>query len=130
MKEQKERRHKDAGFTLVEILLVVVIIGILAAVGGPKLIGWLSVANEQAAAAGVANIKTAITSYQMLNKGKLPNSLQELTTTAAGKPPPLEDKQLNDPWGNAYQYTKDGSGGYTIVSAGEDGQFGTADDVK
>lgn len=131
-KQNDEIARKDAGFTLIEILLVVVIIGILAAVAVPRLGGRVGQSQIAAARAGVGAISTAIDLYETDN-GKLPESLQNLITKGSepnwNGPYIRKAEGLKDPWGVEYQFTKQGNV-YTVASAGPDGSFGSADDVK
>ena len=129
---QKEKRGGDEGFTLIEILLVVVIIGILAAVAVPRLGGRVGQSQISAAKAGVGAIGTAIDLYETDN-GKLPETLQNLITKGSepnwNGPYLRKVEGLKDPWGTEYQYTKQGNV-YTVASAGPDLNFGSGDDVK
>ena len=111
MKEQnKQIQRRDAGFTLIEILLVVVIIGILAAVAVPRLGGRVAQAQTSAAKASVGAIGTAIDLYETDN-GKLPESLQNLITKGSepnwNGPYLKKAETLKDPWGQEFQYTRD-----------------------
>lgn len=130
--KHNDLQRRDAGFTLIEILLVVVIIGILAAVAVPRLGGRVEQSRIAAARASAGAISTAIDLYETDN-GRLPDSLQNLVTKgseANWQGPYLRKvESLKDPWGNDFQYTKQGNV-YVVVSAGPDGSFGTGDDVK
>ncbi len=122
----------NQGFTLIEILLVVVIIGILAAVVVPNLGGKVGQAQSNAAKASVQAIVMAVDLYE-LDNGKYPDSLQNLINKGSEinwNGPYLKKSEIpKDPWGNEFQYTKQGSS-YTITSAGPDGSFGSGDDIS
>ncbi len=112
------------GFTLIELILVTVIIGILAGMVTLTFAGRAEEARKRAAKGDIASYGTAIDLYALDHNDKFPSSLQDLT---GGKRKYL--KELNkDPWGNDYVYKMQG-GSYTICSAGPDGSAGTEDDV-
>lgn len=100
-------KRKKSGFTLIEVLLVVVIIGILAALVGPRLVGRAGDAERAAARADIATIKMAIQVYEM-DMGSLPPSLESLMSNPGGnrwKGPYLSAPPV-DPWGTPYIYTR------------------------
>jgi general secretion pathway protein G len=122
------------GFTLIEILLVVVIIGILAAVAVPRLGGRVKQSQVAAAKASIEAIGTAIRLYE-LDNGDYPSSLQALLSNPGGaqnwRGPYLEKANLNDAWGNPFVYSSPGSHNphsYDLKSMGPDGTD-SADDV-
>lgn len=128
-----ERRRSRAGFTLIEVLLVVVIIGILVGVAVPRLGGRVRQSQISAARAGIENISTALRLYE-LDMGQFPSSLSALIQNP-GSPqwrgPYLEKGMPKDPWGNDYVYTYPGShntGSFDLKSLGPDG-VDSADDI-
>jgi general secretion pathway protein G len=125
------------GFTLTEIMLVVVIIGILAALVIPKIAGSSERARVTAAQADIkGGIKSAIGQYEVDN-GFYPKSLQDLIVQPSNAKnwhgPYFDPPKLPiDPWGNPYIYYYPGKHNptaYDLLSVGPDGREGTDDDV-
>ncbi len=122
------------GFTLIEIMVVIAILGIMAAVVVPKLVGHTDTAKIAAAKQDIANIKQALILYK-LDNGRYPTTeqgLQALVTKPTSGPIPKSwkmdgylEKVPMDPWGNPYQYLYPGvRGEFDIFSYGADGQPG------
>jgi general secretion pathway protein G len=135
------RRSSHArGFTLIEIMVVVVILGILAALVVPKLIGRVDESRIAAARLDINNLKAALQMYKLDNQ-RYPTTeqgLQALVTKPTSGPEPKGwrsggyiEKLPNDPWKNPYQYLSPGTHGpIDIFSYGADGQpGGTGDDA-
>jgi general secretion pathway protein G len=127
------------GFTLIELMLVVIIIGALVAMVMPRLAGRSEQAKVSAAQADIsANIATALKLYE-LDNGRYPASEDGGLAALVTKPgsannwngPYIEKKPI-DPWGREYQYRSPGvhrSYDYDLFSLGRDGQE-SADDPK
>ena len=124
-------------FTLIELMLVIIIIGALAAMVMPRLTRRSEEARTAVAKADIyANIATALKLYE-LDVGNFPTTEQglgALRTQPSGENnwngPYIETKPL-DPWGREYQYVCPGANrpDYDMYSLGKDGQDGTEDDV-
>ncbi len=126
------RRIKQAGMTMMELLAVLVIIGIVMGVVGSKFIGQAEEAKRKAAKIEIGQIGQALDLYK-LEIGRYPNTsegLQALVQAPAGvtnwNGPYWKNGTLpKDPWKNDYKYTAPGQHGlYDIVSMGPDGQEG------
>ncbi len=116
------KANSRAGFTLIEILLVVVIIGILVGMAIPRLGGRVRQAEEARARADIQNIGMALRLYE-LDMGEYPASLEALVTNPGGSRrwngPYLEGGIPNDPWGERYIYQRTDRS-YTLTSSGLD----------
>lgn len=120
---QTPRHHAKGGFTLVEIMLVIVIIGILAAVAAPKLTGNTKKAMIAKAKAEMSNLKLAIDLYEIDN-GSYPPNLEALVTKPAAAinwTKPYMEKIPQDPWGKPYIYSA-GADSITLKSSGPPGE--------
>ena len=128
------RRSKDAGFTLIEIMVVIAIIGILATLIVPKIMGRPDEARMVAAKQDVGTIVQALKLYR-LDIGRYPTTdqgLKALVEKPTSEPVPQNwkmggylDSLPKDPWGNIYQYANPGTNGeIDVYSFGSDGKPG------
>ncbi len=128
----RSRRNHQEGFTLIELMVVILIIGLLATIVVQSLRGATDKAKTTKAEADIAELKTALDRYY-LDNGNYPTTeqgLQSLVTAPTSGPIPAnyEDGGYvqsipNDPWGHPYVYQSDGNT-YTLESYGADGQPG------
>jgi general secretion pathway protein G len=137
---RRARHHGERGFTLVEILVVITIIGLIMGLVGPRVLNYLTESKAKAAKIQIESFASALDLY-FLDNGRYPNTSEGLTalvqrpgSTMSWNGPYLKGANVpNDPWGNAYVYRSPGQHGtYDIVSFGADGQEGgqgTASDI-
>lgn len=117
-------RRRASGFSLIELLVVLVILGLIAGLVVPNIIGRTEVAKSRAAKAAVQQLSSAVDGYY-LDVGNPPDSLDDLVKEPGGvdnwRGPYAKTSLINDPWGNAYQYVYPGEHGeYDIISYGAD----------
>jgi len=133
MGEETEMRTKpgERGFTLIEIMIVVIIIGLLAALVGPKLFGKLAMAKQKSAKAQIELFGTAFDTFR-LDTGRYPTTeeglkaLREKPSGAENWSGPYLPKEIPlDPWGKPYIYKSPGEHyDYDLISYGLDGVEG------
>jgi len=130
--QMQKRRKAQAGFTLIEIMVVIMILGLLATLVVQNLRGATDKAKRTKAMADIAGLKTALDRYYM-DSGSYPTTdqgLQALVTPPSSGRVPQNYEQGGyiarlplDPWGNPYFYQSDGNG-YVLKSFGADGVEG------
>ena len=131
MNNYDKRTAREAlrqGFTLIEILVVVAIIGMLGAVAVPAYINYLADARRETTRALIKSVDDALVTYNAKHGGKYPDSLDVLTQETEDEDAILQGG-IDDPWGNELKYEKRGKKRPLLTSAGPDGEFGTDDDI-
>lgn len=130
--EVARRRAGDRGFSLIELLVVLVILGLLAGLVGPQILGYLGSSRQKAADLQISQFKAALDLYR-LDFGRYPTSEEGLKALVEKPPgasrwagPYLRETTLPaDPWGNPFAYKAPGQKGpFQIVSFGADGRPG------
>ena len=137
---RRRSRRGQAGFTLVEILVVITIIGLIMGLVGPRVLNYLTESKAKAAKIQIESFSSALDLY-FLDNGRYPSSSEGLRalvqrpgSTMSWNGPYLKGAAVPaDPWGNPYVYRAPGQHGtFDIVSHGADGQeggTGSASDV-
>lgn len=134
LRARAPRSSRSDGFTLLELLIVLGIIALLAAVVGPQLMGYMGRARTDAARAQIGAISTALELYS-LDVGNYPTAQQGLPALVQGPPgvgrwrgPYLRKAEgLIDPWGKPYQYLVPGRRTpFEVFTLGRDGATGGA----
>lgn len=143
LKRKNRRRaisRNERGFTLVEILVVITIIGLIMALVGPRVLNYLSESKVKAAKIQIQSFSSALDLFY-LDTGRYPSNaeglgglVQPIGGAASWNGPYLKGGNVPlDPWGKAYVYRSPGQhGAYDVVSLGSDGQeggSGTAADI-
>ena len=118
----------QAGFSLIEIILVVVLIGGIVAFAATRILGGGDRAKVNLAKAQVQTLAEKVQQYEM-DTGRLPGSMQDLVKAPGDASgwlgPYAKEAELKDPWNHAYVYTMPGeSGPFDLISLGKDGQAG------
>jgi general secretion pathway protein G len=133
-RQRQQRPARERGFTLIEIMVVVIIIGLLAAVIVPSVINKVDDARISKAKADIQGLETALTMYR-LDNSKYPTTDQGLQALVVQPTDPsirhwrqggYLQRISKDPWGADYQYANPGSHGkeYDLFTLGSDGQPG------
>jgi general secretion pathway protein G len=126
------RPRQAQGFSLIELLVVLVILGLLAGLVGPNVLKWIGSANTDTARTQIEQLSGALDLYR-LEVGRYPNSsegLEALVAQPSGvdrwNGPYLQKNSVpKDPWGNEYQYRAPGENGpFDLFSLGADGVDG------
>lgn len=132
----RSRPKRALGFTLLELLVVMVIIGLLAAYVGPQYFSQLGKSEVKAAQAQLSALQKALDTYRV-DVGRYPTTeqgLAALNTRPQNEPkwsgPYLQKAVPPDPWGRPYLYKSPGEhGDYDLLSFGKDGQAGGTGDA-
>lgn len=135
-----QESHQQRGFTLLEIMVVIVILGVLASLVVPSLMGNKEKADKQKATSDIVALENALDMYK-LDNNRYPTTDQGLNALieAPSLPPVATNYNTSgyikrlpvDPWGNDYLLVSPGEhGAIDLISAGPDSEVGTADDIS
>jgi len=131
IKSGSSGRNLSRGFTLVELLLVLVILALIGGLVLPNIIGKAEGAKVKAAGSQISRLAMAVESFY-LDTGATPDSLDDLVNESSGvdgwNGPYVKPSSLKDPWGREYVYNYPGEHGeFDLYSLGADGQPGGED---
>lgn len=136
--KNRSLHQRSSGFSILELLLVLVILGVLAGIVATRFTGTTEKANITAATTQLDNIKTALMRYEIA-MGTFPTTqqgIEALYEMPSGVDEDkwerfLEERVVNDPWGNPYVYRYPGThnNDYDLYSFGPDGKEGGDDDI-
>ena len=127
-----QARRGEAGFTLVELLVVLTILVLLASLIGPRVIGYIGSSKTKSAKVQIESLSAALQLYRIDN-GRYPTSAEGLralverpaSATSWNGPYLTKPSLPNDPWGRAFSYRSPGQhGDFDIFSLGADNQIG------
>ena len=129
--DEEETHTSRAGYTLAELLVVLVIMGLLIGLVAPKFLGYIGKSKPKIARVQISNLATALDYYQ-LDTGSYPPPSAGLQALVQAPPnaenwdgPYLKTKTLpNDPWGHPYIYQLGPDGNYVIKTLGADNREG------
>lgn len=129
MKMIKSNRKKAEGFTIIELLIVMAILGMLAVMVAPNLFNQAAGARQDAARSQMSSLGSALDAYR-LDMGQYPDDLDGLVDNDSNRDawngPYLRGDVPLDPWGNKYEYESSGRN-YSLMSYGADGVEGGED---
>ena len=120
--------RRDAGFTLIEIMVVIVILGLLATMVATNVLQAGDDAKIETARTSIKTIEGAVEMY-VLKVGRFPQTLDDLTSEDVKGGPYLKSIE-KDPWGNDFQLRGDNKRDFEILSYGPDGSEGSEDDIS
>ncbi len=124
----RPRSRDERGFTLIELMVVIIIIGLLATFAAPRVFRMFVGAKVDIAKSELARIKEAVDMYR-ISFGRMPESLDSLRDSPDGSEPILEKDPI-DPWGRPYELRILEGSKFDVISYGSDGEPGGEGEAK
>jgi general secretion pathway protein G len=129
--EKIKKQKKTRGFTLIELMVVVAILGVLGLVVAQNIFPYFSQSQVTVVKTNIETLKNTVDKYRLNNKGRLPNSLEDLLQPDEfnmNEPYLEKSEAIIDPWGNPYTFIVTGKK-FEIISFGSDSLEGGESDA-